>query len=180
MAPLNKHAISSDQYERGLSSLRRNVANKPKHVTGRLPPRFNSLVPRISNPAAISNDYTSIAHSPSSKQCEKRANFMSSHLLRTNIAREGVFMNVYGRSFWKFVLARTDRPFFFKPYISTTIRVIIFKQKETDVHVSKFKLTKISKKLTEPSKHEIYLISEKFQHFFQLTDFFKLPIFKTI
>ena len=45
------------------------------------------------------------------------------------------------------------------------VRIIILKQKPTDLYISKFKLIKFSKQSTEPSEHEIYPNRENFQQF---------------
>ena len=45
------------------------------------------------------------------------------------------------------------------------VRIIILKQKPTDLYISKLKLIKFSKQSTEPSEHEIYPNRENFQQF---------------
>ena len=64
------------------------------------------------------------------------------------------FLNVYGRSFWRFV--------FCEPYISATRKLIIFKQKPKDAYFSKLRPIKFSKKCTKPGEHEFYSNRENF------------------
>ena len=57
--------------------------------------------------------------------------------------REKIFLNVYGRNFWRFQPESNRLSGFGEPYISATIRVIILKQEPKDAHFFDLQLIKL-------------------------------------